>query len=52
MSKLAPTLEAFFTERLMNQRSASENTVASYCDTFRLLLRFAERQSSQSAERP
>lgn len=38
MTTLAPTLEAFFTERLMRQRHASPNTVAAYRDTFRLLL--------------
>lgn len=37
MSALAPTLEAFFTDRLMRQRHASPNTVAAYRDTFRLL---------------
>ncbi len=41
MSALAPTLEAFFTERLITQRWASPHTVASYRDTFRLLLGFA-----------
>ena len=41
MSALAPTLQAFFTERLAHQRGASPNTVAAYRDTFRLLLRFA-----------
>ena len=41
MTALAPTLQAFLTERLMTQRGASPNTVASYRDTFRLLLRFA-----------
>lgn len=40
MSDLAPTLEAFFTERLMAQRRASPHTIAAYRDTFRLLLRF------------
>ena len=30
MSVLAPTLEAFFTERLVNQRQPSPNTVAAY----------------------
>jgi integrase/recombinase XerD len=40
MTALAPTLEAFFTERLVTQRRASPNTVAAYRDTFRLLLRF------------
>ncbi len=41
MTALAPTLETFLTERLMIQRGASPNTVASYRVTFRLLLRFA-----------
>jgi integrase/recombinase XerD len=41
MSALAPTLQAFFTERLIRQRQASPNTIAAYRDTFRLLLRFA-----------
>lgn len=38
MSPLAPTLQAFFTERLISQRQASPHTVAAYRDTFRLLL--------------
>jgi site-specific recombinase XerD len=42
VTALAPTLEAFFTERLAAQRRASPNTVAAYRDTFRLLLRFLE----------
>jgi site-specific recombinase XerD len=41
MSALAPTIEAFFTERLITQRDASPHTVAAYRDTFRLLLGFA-----------
>jgi len=40
MSALVPTLEAFFTDRLMRQRHASPNTVAAYRDTFRLLFLF------------
>ncbi|MHB8451022.1 MAG: tyrosine-type recombinase/integrase [Mycobacteriales bacterium] len=44
MTALAPTLEAFLTDRLLLQRGASPNTVASYRDTFRLLLRFAAEQ--------
>lgn len=44
MTALAPTLQAFFTDRLLRQRQASPATVAAYRDTFRLLLRFvAER---------
>ena len=38
---LAPLLERFFTDRLLRQRQASPHTIASYRDTFRLLLRFA-----------
>ena len=34
-------VQRFFTERLVNQLGASINTVASYRDTFRLLLTFA-----------
>ncbi|MGH9122826.1 MAG: tyrosine-type recombinase/integrase [Acidimicrobiales bacterium] len=44
MSALAPTLEAYFTERLIGQRRASPNTVASYRDAWRMLLRFAQAQ--------
>lgn len=40
MSLLAPTLQAFFTDRLATQRQASPATVAAYRDTFRLLLEF------------
>lgn len=40
MTALTPTLEAFFSERLMAQRNASPNTIASYRDSFRLLLSF------------
>ena len=44
MSTLAPTMQGFFTER-MTQRRASPNTVASYRDTFRLLLGFAQQRT-------
>jgi integrase/recombinase XerD len=51
MSLLAPTLQAFFTERLITQRNSSPQTVASYRDTFRLLLSFAaERAGKQPCE--
>lgn len=40
MSMLAPTLEAFFTQRLMTQKNASPHTIASYRDCFRMLLAF------------
>jgi site-specific recombinase XerD len=44
MSALAPTLQAFFSERLIGQRNASPNTIAAYRDTLRLLLGFASRR--------
>ena len=44
MTSLAPTLQAFFIERLVTQRHVSPNTVASYRDTWRLLLGFASKR--------
>ncbi|MBI3265111.1 MAG: site-specific integrase, partial [Acidobacteria bacterium] len=43
-TSLAPLLERFFTERLLQQRQASPHTIASYRDTFRLLLKFAHQR--------
>ena len=37
-------LERFFTQRLIAQRRVSPHTIASYRDTFRLLLQFAEQR--------
>jgi len=48
MNSLAPTLEAFFTERLVHQRQASPHTVLAYSDTFRLLLDFARRRTGKA----
>jgi integrase/recombinase XerD len=42
VSALAPTLQAFFTDRLAGQRHASANTVAAYRDAWRLLLLYAQ----------
>ncbi len=44
MSAIGPTLEAFFIERLVSQRQASPHTIASYRDTFRLLISFAAKR--------
>ncbi len=41
MSPLAPTLQAFFTDRLIRQRNASPHTIATYRDTWRMLLSYA-----------
>jgi site-specific recombinase XerD len=51
MTVLAPTLQAFFTERLITQRHASPHTIAAYRDTFRLLLGFAEQRHATAASR-
>jgi site-specific recombinase XerC len=48
MSALAPTLQSFFTERLTRQRQASPRTVASYRDTFLLLVSFVERETGKA----
>jgi site-specific recombinase XerD len=51
MTAFAFPLQAYFTERLIGQRGASPNTIAAYCHTFRLLLRFAkERTGKQPSE--
>ena len=44
MSLLAPTLQAFFTDRLIGQKHASVHTIAAYRDSIRLLLTFAAEQ--------
>jgi site-specific recombinase XerD len=44
MPSFPALLEHFFTQRLMTQRQASPHTIASYRDTFRLLLGFAQTQ--------
>jgi site-specific recombinase XerD len=41
-------LQSFFTLRLIGQRKASPHTIASYRDTFRLLLRFAQNRLHKS----
>ena len=44
MTALAPTLQSFFTERLIRERQASTETVAAYRDALRLLACFAARE--------
>jgi site-specific recombinase XerD len=48
LTPLSTLLQAFFTERLMKERGASSHTIASYRDTFRLLLVFARKQIGKS----
>ena len=46
---IAPLLQGFFRKLLVGQRNASPATVAAYRDTFRLLLRFAEKRVRRPA---
>jgi integrase/recombinase XerD len=51
MTALAPTLQAFFTDRLTRQKDASPHTIAAYRDTLRLLLGFAQRRTGRPPSR-
>jgi integrase/recombinase XerD len=48
MTALAPTLQAFFTDRLTAQKNASPHTVTAYRDTLRLLLVFTAQRTRTS----
>ena len=48
MTLIAPTLQAFFTDRLTRQLQASPTTIASYRDTLRLLLCFTQQQTGKA----
>jgi integrase/recombinase XerD len=48
VTALAPTLQAFFTDRLARQRQASPHTIAAYRDTFKLLLTYAEHRTGKA----
>jgi len=48
MKSLAATLQSFFSERLLQERRASPNTVAAYRDTFKLLLTFVHRRTGKT----
>jgi integrase/recombinase XerD len=43
VSRLAPILQGFFTDRLSRQRQASPHTIAAYRDSLRLLIAYAAR---------
>ncbi len=47
MTLIAPTLQAFFTDRLAQQRQASPRTIAAYRDTLRLLLTYVHSQTGK-----
>ena len=48
MTAAAPTVQAFFTERLIHQRRASAHTISAYRDTLRLLLTFTAGRTGTS----
>lgn len=48
MTALAPTLQAFFTDRLAHQLGASAHTIAAYRDAWRLLLLFATARTGNA----
>ena len=45
MTLLAPSMQTYFTDRLLAQRRSSPNTIAAYRHTFQLLLRFATEKT-------
>lgn len=51
MTLVAPTLQAFFTDRLTQQRQASPRTIAAYRDTLRLLLGFVHQHGGTTPTR-
>jgi integrase/recombinase XerD len=50
MSRLAPTLQTFFTTRLASEYGASPHTVAAYRDTWRLLLGYVAATTGTSPQ--
>jgi len=50
-AELPALLESFFTKRLLAQRRASPHTIASYRDTFRLLIHFAQKKLGKPPSR-
>lgn len=51
MTLIAPTLQAFFTDRLTRQRQASPRTIAAYRDALRLLLGFVQQRTGTRPEK-
>jgi site-specific recombinase XerD len=48
MSLVAPTMQRFFTDRLVTQRRASPRTIASYRDSLVLLATFVQNQTGKA----
>jgi site-specific recombinase XerD len=48
MTAIAPTLQRFFTERLIDQRRVSPRTIACYRDSLKLLLLFIQQRTGKT----
>ena len=48
MSAIAPTLQRFFTDRLIQQRRVSPATIASYRDSLKLLFVFVQQRTGKA----
>ena len=48
MTLIAPTLQSFFTDRLVKQRQASGQTIASYRDSLRLLIVYVNEKTGKN----
>jgi site-specific recombinase XerD len=48
MTLIAPTIQAFFSDRLAGQLQASPRTIAAYRDTLRLLLHYTHQQTGKT----
>lgn len=51
MTMLAPTLQAYFTDRLIRERRVSPHTISAYRDTVRLLVTFAADRAGTAASK-
>jgi site-specific recombinase XerD len=51
VSLIAPTMQSFFTDRLVKQRRVSPRTIAVYRDTMRLLVNFANDHTGKPPHR-
>jgi site-specific recombinase XerD len=51
MTAIAPTLQAYFTDRLIRQRRVSPHTISAYRDTIRLLVTFTAERAGKPASK-
>jgi site-specific recombinase XerD len=51
MTLIAPTMQSFFTDRLVKQSRVSPKTIAVYRDTMRLLVMFAQQRNGRPAHK-